>query len=81
MSGRTASQITWLEVVTYGPSKHIIDYRPAVWNFKETWKQIVHYDARSLNAIEKDGAVGKGEGVVEGRRGHCVRHIQRNRNE
>ena len=62
-------------------AQHIIDYPPAVWNFKETWKQIVHYDARSLNAIERDGAVGKGEGAVEGRRGRCVRHIQRNRNE
>ena len=38
-------------------AQHIIDYRPAVWNFKETWKQIVHYDARSSNAIERDGAV------------------------
>ncbi|RMX48701.1 hypothetical protein pdam_00001558 [Pocillopora damicornis] len=49
-------------------AQHIIDYPPAVWNFKETWKQIVHYDARSLNAIERDGAVGKGEGA-ESKRG------------
>ena len=52
-------------------AQHIIDYPPAVWNFKETWKQIVHYDARSLNAIERDGAVGKerqkgDEGVAYG---------------
>ena len=43
-------------------AQHIIDYPPAVWNFKETWKQIVHYDARSLNAIEREmGRLGRGK--------------------
>ena len=49
-------------------AQHIIDYPPAVWNFKETWKQIVHYDARSLNVKRYRERWGGWEGGRSGRR-------------